>query len=269
MASPAQIEANRRNALKSTGPKTSEGKAAVAGNALSHGLRSERVIIFDESAEELAAFAAGIRAALAPADEYEAALVDRIVHIEWRLQRVWRIEAAAIDAASAAADRDRLTRRVAERMDDEWVLEHNTLPPAAAKEMQRKRLANWSDGKLRDHAASKDIEIEPQGPALWPAQLGPMARYEAALERQLHRATQTLERRQALRRDGEFEADSEPAAVAAPKPVAAPRPIGKITEQSQFPAPLPLHATAAAVPPAQMLPPDAGFRGSDGRAVSR
>jgi hypothetical protein len=75
-------------------------------------------------------------------------------------------------------------------MDDEWVLEHNTLPPAAAKEMQRKRLANWSDGKLRDHAASNHIEIEPQGPALWPAQLGPVARYEAALERQLHRATQ-------------------------------------------------------------------------------
>jgi len=264
MASPAQIEANRRNALKSTGPKTPEGKAATAGNALSHGLRSDRTIIFDESEEELAAFGAGIRLALAPADDYEAALVDRIIHIEWRLQRVWRIEAAAIDAASAAADRDRLAQRVAEQMDDEWVLEHNTLPPAAVKEMERKRIANWTDGELRDHAASNDVVVEPQGPALWPAQLGALARYEAALERQLHRATQTLERRQALRRDGELdmEADREPAAVAAPKP------IGEITKQSQFPAPLPLHAAATAIPPAQMPPPDAGFRGSAGRAVS-
>jgi len=41
MASQAQIDANRRNAQRSTGPKTAEGKAAVSRNALKHGLRSE------------------------------------------------------------------------------------------------------------------------------------------------------------------------------------------------------------------------------------
>ena len=263
MASAAQIAANRRNAPKSTGPKTPEGKAVVAENALCHGLRSERAVIFDESAEELAVFGAGIRRALAPADEYEAALVDRIIHIEWRLRRAWRIEAAAIDDAAAIADRERLAQRVAQWMDDEWVVKTNSLPPATAKEAHRDRIATWSDDRLRTYAREEGLQIEPPSPALWPQQLAAMARYEAALERQLHRATQTLERRQALRRDGEFEeAESEPAAIAAPQP------IGKITEQSQFPAPLPLHAAAAALPTAQMLPPDAGFRGSDGRAVS-
>ena len=254
MASPAQIAANRRNAQKSTGPRTPEGKAAVAENALCHGLRSERVVIFDESVEELAAFAAGIHAALAPADKYEAALVDRIVHIEWRLRRVWRLEAAAIDDASAAADRERLVRGVMTRMGDDWVLEHNTLPSEAAKAAWRTRIAGWSDRELRDHAARKHIAVEPHGPALWPQPLGAMARYEAALERQLHRATQTLERRQALRRDGELdEAASEPASE--PAAIAAPQPIARITEQSQFAPPLPPRAADPAVPLAQMPPP--------------
>ena len=269
MASAAQIAANRRNALKSTGPRTPEGKAATAGNALCHGLRSERAVIFDESPEELAAFATGIRAALAPADEYEAALVDRIVHIEWRLRRVWRIEAAAIDGASATADRERLAQRIAQWMDDEWVLKNNTLPSAAAKEATQRRLATWSDDRLRNYAAEQRLAIEPPRPALWPQQLAAMARYEAALERQLHRATQTLERRQALRRDGELEieAESEPATIAEP-PVIASKPIGKITEQSQFRPPLPLHAAVPAAPLAHMPPPDGGFRESEGRAAS-
>src|SRR5665213_3227706 len=107
MASEAQIAANQRNALKSTGPQTAAGKAAVGRNALRHGLCSERVVIFEESAEDFDEFAAGIQAVLAPADAYEDALAERIVQIEWRLRRVWRMEAAAIDAEAAAADRER------------------------------------------------------------------------------------------------------------------------------------------------------------------
>ena len=38
MTSPKKAEANRRNALNSTGPRTPEGKAAVRLNALKHGL---------------------------------------------------------------------------------------------------------------------------------------------------------------------------------------------------------------------------------------
>jgi hypothetical protein len=46
-----KIEANRRNALKSTGPRTTEGKAAVRLNALRHGLRSEEVLLPGEDEE--------------------------------------------------------------------------------------------------------------------------------------------------------------------------------------------------------------------------
>ena len=47
MASQAQVEANRANAAKSTGPRTSEGKAAVSQNAVKHGLLAEQVVIKD------------------------------------------------------------------------------------------------------------------------------------------------------------------------------------------------------------------------------
>jgi hypothetical protein len=45
MTSDRKAEANRQNALKSTGPKTPEGKAAVRLNAVKHGLLSEQVLL--------------------------------------------------------------------------------------------------------------------------------------------------------------------------------------------------------------------------------
>jgi hypothetical protein len=38
MATDAQVAANRLNAQESTGPRTTEGKAVVAQNAVKHGL---------------------------------------------------------------------------------------------------------------------------------------------------------------------------------------------------------------------------------------
>ena len=52
MATIHQIDANRRNALKSTGPKTPEGKAAVSMNSLRHGLRARKVVLPGENREE-------------------------------------------------------------------------------------------------------------------------------------------------------------------------------------------------------------------------
>ena len=46
MTSFLQIEANRRNALRSTGPRTKTGRAVASGNALKHGLTAERIILF-------------------------------------------------------------------------------------------------------------------------------------------------------------------------------------------------------------------------------
>ena len=52
MASQAQINANRQNSGKSTGPKTAKGKAKVARNAIKHGLCSMEAVIHGEEKEE-------------------------------------------------------------------------------------------------------------------------------------------------------------------------------------------------------------------------
>ena len=52
MASEAQIKANRENAQKSTGPRTEEGKAVVAQNAVKHGLWARQAVIKEEDPAE-------------------------------------------------------------------------------------------------------------------------------------------------------------------------------------------------------------------------
>ena len=60
MTSLRQIEANRRNALKSTGPTTPEGKERSSCNAVRHGLTAETVIAVLESSEDYEAFEATV-----------------------------------------------------------------------------------------------------------------------------------------------------------------------------------------------------------------
>ena len=149
MASQAQIAANRRNALKSTGPKTAQGKEAVAQNAMRHGLCAERVVVLDESAEDYTAFSAGLHAALAPADEYETALAERIVQCEWRLRRVWRMEAAAIDEEAASQGRARARLVAADTLAAELRENHSA---AAARKAAADVAAEMGDDELRAYA---------------------------------------------------------------------------------------------------------------------
>ncbi len=97
MTTEAQINANRANAQKSTGPKTPEGKAIVAQNALKHGFWSQEVVIKGEDAEEFALFRAGLLEELAPAGLMELILAERIVSLSWRLQRAERLQITAFE----------------------------------------------------------------------------------------------------------------------------------------------------------------------------
>jgi hypothetical protein len=100
MSTEAQITANRRNAAKSTGPKTAEGKAIASRNALSHGLRAKHLVLFDERSKDFARLRDNLRASLDPADALEAELVERIVLCAWRLRRAGRAEAAVINRSA-------------------------------------------------------------------------------------------------------------------------------------------------------------------------
>ncbi len=93
--------ANRRNAQKSTGPHTSEGKAAVSQNAVKHGLLTRRDVISSESQADFDLYRGQILAELDPVSPMESMLAERIVTLSWRLKRVCRIQNQTIDALNA------------------------------------------------------------------------------------------------------------------------------------------------------------------------
>lgn len=101
MSSEAQIIANRRNAQKSTGPRTPEGKAVVSQNALNHGLTAANDVICSESHADFEQYRAQFLAELDPAGPMESMLAERVVALSWRLKRIARIQNQAIDALHA------------------------------------------------------------------------------------------------------------------------------------------------------------------------
>ena len=92
MTSFRQIEANRRNAHKSTGPNTEEGKQRSRCNAVRHGLTAETVIGALEDAEDYKAFEAAIIADYDAQSAVERELVLRLASLLWRLRRATTME---------------------------------------------------------------------------------------------------------------------------------------------------------------------------------
>jgi hypothetical protein len=95
-----QIAGNRRNAQKSTGPKTQAGKAIVRLNAMKHGLLSREVLLPDEDESILVELGKRLRAHLQPVGELEVLLVDRIVIATWRLRRLMQVEVGIFERES-------------------------------------------------------------------------------------------------------------------------------------------------------------------------
>ena len=100
MSSLKQIEANRRNALKSTGPSTPEGKARSRCNAVHHGLTAETVIDVLEDTEDYQAFEAAVIADYDAELAVERELVLRLASILWRLRRATGIETALFETVA-------------------------------------------------------------------------------------------------------------------------------------------------------------------------
>src|SRR5208282_1205137 len=92
MTSFRQIDANRRNARKSTGPITEEGKQRSRCNAVRHGLTAETVIGALEDAEDYKAFEAAIIADYDAQSAVERELVLRLASLLWRLRRATTME---------------------------------------------------------------------------------------------------------------------------------------------------------------------------------
>ena len=164
MSSLKQIEANRRNAFKSTGPTTPNGKRRSRCNALRHGLTAETVIAALEDLEDYEAFEAAVISDYAAELAVERELVLRLASVLWRLRRATGIETALFESvtedsgkhkrqlsrehlgeAADLAERHRLLLGVAQESNaadgNELSSDSKTLSPAASCAWQICRLA--------------------------------------------------------------------------------------------------------------------------------
>jgi hypothetical protein len=87
-----QLEANRRNAQQSTGPRTEAGKKTSSLNALRHGLTSRIVVLPTEDLTAYNRFSDEFLVDLAPATFAERQCAQTIIDTQWRLNRVRTIE---------------------------------------------------------------------------------------------------------------------------------------------------------------------------------
>jgi hypothetical protein len=95
MATDKQIEANRLNAQKSTGPRTPEGKAASSQNAIIHGLRARAVVLPGEDQQAFDELLQSLRGEYQPQAASEDLLVQQAAITWWKLTRLAAIEQTA------------------------------------------------------------------------------------------------------------------------------------------------------------------------------
>jgi hypothetical protein len=132
MATAAQIEANRRNAKRSTGPKSDDGKQRVRGNALKHGLAALTIVPFSSQGDptQLEERTHEWESDLQPQNALERNLVRQGARLSLAIERGEWIEAQMIGAWRCAQIRE-LGRRL--------------LYIAGPEEVKVSRMPHWAD----------------------------------------------------------------------------------------------------------------------------
>ncbi len=112
MTSFRQTEANRRNARKSTGPTSEEGKQRSRCNAVRHGLTAETVITALEDAEDYKAFEGAIISDYDAQSAVERELVLRLASALWRLRRATAMETGLFELQAEHLSGFRESRKI-------------------------------------------------------------------------------------------------------------------------------------------------------------
>lgn len=149
MTTQKQAIANRSNALKSTGAKSPQGKALVAGNAIKHGILSSRILLDGEDADIFGQLRDEMVMALRPVGILERALAEKITVALWKQRRLVEAETATIELArSTKLASNRKAIKTAMGMD------------YAARDVSGIELASITKDELGDNARDKQIIIE-------------------------------------------------------------------------------------------------------------
>ena len=196
MATQKQISANRKNAKRSTGPRTRKGKIAASRNALKHGLLSQDALIPGEDAAEFELFCNELKDQIDPSGGLPAFVVDGIAMSAWRKRRVHRIEASMF-AYRMAEGRERRASVEARSFTDDALTDLMLEP-------EPRDVEGYDACFERARAADTERDAEELGEAFIKGSdtsnaFSKLSRYETTIERGLMRAMHVLERLQAAR----------------------------------------------------------------------
>jgi len=201
MASEKQIEANRANAQKSTGPRTSDGKARSAQNALKHGLTAATPVLPDEDAAAFEALRQRLFEQYQPRVAVGAELVEDLADNLWRLRRVPGIDADILQRDYWESQIHAAEEALRQATPD-WALLQTLVDTPSAEEQAaaervratraaaREALTVGATGFLRDARGANMLDT--------------LTRYEAGLANRVRSDMRELERLQAQRVEGEL-----------------------------------------------------------------
>jgi hypothetical protein len=209
-----QLEANRRNAIMSTGPRTDAGMAVTSKNALKHGLLSAEVVIPGEDPAEFSDFRKTMLDDLFPIGQLELMLADRIIGSFWKLRRSGKMENELyVSLMDPGYSEDIITK------EKPYEIILGCTNPDGSKYVGSHYSVSKTDG-VKDLLAEPEIKkaetVEPKDSV---RSLGSMAlqdftssnilsrfrRYEGQIERSLYKALTELHRLQWLRNRNDLE----------------------------------------------------------------
>ena len=194
MTSYRQIEANRRNALKSTGPKTEGGKQVSRCNAVRHGLTAETVLSALEDAEDYKAFEAAITADYDAQSAVERELVLRLASILWRLRRATTMETGLFEIQAQQQHDYRQNRLLSNSREDAMFRRAESASGDAPSLSAVSDIETLSEPGMKSDATAVEFARCFLRLANLPNfALDRLSRYEATLWRQAGRILHTLE----------------------------------------------------------------------------
>ena len=185
MSSDAQFKANRKNALRSTGPRSKWGKIKASQNAFKHGLTAKKFVINYENKDYFDIYSDRLMEELEPVGPMETELCERLISLLWRLQRAEIIQNQTIDALNEKNNTSPLAK-----------LTQSLFPKSSgrSKDDPSKNGPELALGRIaiRDFSNSRVLER--------------LLMYERRLENSLYRTNLELQRRQIMRKMNEFDA---------------------------------------------------------------
>jgi len=212
MPTQKQLEANRRNATKSTGPRTRAGKALSSRNALKHGLCAEQVLLPDEDEGEYERLGEQLIDDFSPVGALETTLVQTLAADLWRIGRIRKIEVGVLAWQLHEIESNRAYERAESYEDFAGPSMDLSMDSTIITDREKYDEAMAAHSRAK---AEQSKEIPTLGRAFLndaegPNALSKISRYEAAIWRSIYRTLHELQRLQAARSGAEV---SAPAAV--------------------------------------------------------